>query len=113
MTKTEYISKLGTDIAHLKDRLYTQESAWAAKIRAVTAFGEIVERVAEAQGKNKDWMAARLRLIAPIFDTVDKLTSEVGELEMVNEHLIGLKNQLLMRVKEDEALIDKLLNEKM
>lgn len=114
MTKTEHIQQLAKKVADLQDGLYFRDKVYATKIKAVTAIGQMVEKVLEnGSGAAKQFWGSRLMSVNSLLDLTDTLMGEVEELKMVNDYLIDLNQKLQQRVKEDEALIDKLISEKM
>lgn len=93
--------------------MYFRDKVYATKIKAVTAIGQMVEKVLEnGSDAAKQFWGSRLMSVNSLLDLTDTLMGEVEELKMLNNHLIDLNQKLQQRVKEDEALIDKLLNEK-
>lgn len=114
MNKGKHIQQLTQKVATLQDELYFRDQVYATKIKAVTALGQMVERVLEnGSDAAKQFWGSRLMRVNSLLDLTDHLISEVEELKTVNNYLTDLNQKLQQRVKEDEALIDKLLNEKM
>lgn len=113
MNKGKHIQKLTQRVVDLQDELYFRDRVYATKIKAVTAVGQMVEKVLEnGSDAAKQFWGSRLMSVNSLLDLTDSLISEVEELKMLNNHLIDLNQKLQQRVKEDEALIDKLLNDK-
>lgn len=114
MNKGKHIQKLAQRVVDLQDELYFRDRVYATKIKAVAAIGQMVEKVLEnGSDAAKQFWGSRLMSVNSLLDLTDALMGEVEELKMVNDYLIDLNQKLQQRVKEDEALIDKLLNEKM
>lgn len=113
MNKAEKIRELSQTVSVLQDALYFRNKTYAAKIHSITALGEMLEKVMNSgREAAKQFWLSRLMSVKNLHDVTDSLISEVQELEMVNNRLIDINRQLQKRVKEDDALIDKLLNEK-
>ena len=112
-SKTKHIKELANKVATLQDALHFRNKTYATKIRSITALGEMITKVCDNGGEAaKQFWVPRLVRVKELHDLTDSLLSEVEELQLINSHLIDLNKQLQRRVKEDEALIDKLLNEK-
>lgn len=113
MNKGKHIQQLTQKVVDLQDELYFRDKVYATKIKAVAAIGQMVEKVLEnGSDAAKQFWGSRLMSVNSLLDLTDHLMSEVEELRLINNHLIDLNNKLQQRAKEDEELIDKLLNEK-
>lgn len=111
-SKSKHIKELAEKVATLQDTLYFRDKVYAAKIRSITALGEMLEKVMNNGSEAaKQFWGPRLMSVNALHDITDTLMSEVEELRLINNHLIDLNRQLQKRVKEDEELIDKLLNQ--
>ena len=109
MSKSKIIAKVAQENSELRGHLHQVQSVFRQKVRAISAYSEIMGRLMESTNEeSKKWMAIRLVDIFPLFDVVDSLQAEVESQRVAIDHLSTLNDRLLERIKEDEQIISVL-----
>lgn len=109
-TKSKVISELAQENSELRGHLHQVQEVFKIKVRAISAYSEIMERLTESTNEeSKKWLATRLISIFPLFDVVDSLQAEIEGQKVLINHLSVLNDGAMARIKEDEEIISVLV----